>query len=964
MRILKVMRWLLEYFHFEKAVTSVGCIDTPLAKFAAERRLPLLTMRYASTQPLDDVNVSHKYRSSRKLIVRIFSFIILFFSAQCVHAADEVVAPRVHVIYDDPVLAGYAQEVAREAEAALDILVQYFGEPKDSIAITLNNNSDIFNAFGSPLPRPKVSARALFPNDGVLGFGAENELFLLILHELTHTTQLTYSEGSSGLSLGIVGEGTAQVPPMWFLEGIAVWMESEYTEGGRRNDALTIGLLDTLVLSEDFPTLTEVSLSSFGAWPGGNARYLLGVSFLQYLIDKYSIDAVMAVLREYNAGFVLATFAEAWQNVTGADLFTEWETWRENLRAEAERRTKDLLEQNLLTASGWYTSSPSLSPDGKRLAWVSQPSKIVVADVEENELKNERTVIDRRAPDTLEWLDDNTLVYSRIVRRPGTEYLELFLLDVTTGRETQLTEGARALFPNVMPDGCIVFVRDLPFERSSLHNFCDGMIATYWQAPENTHIVGLDVNSEGQVLISLWRDGETDIARLENNELSFLTDDSFQDLHPSWKNIGEVLFSSNRDGRYEIYALKLESRESELPLTKITDSPGAALQVTSKSEDVFYVTLGANGYNLAVTKQQGELIMPSESSSVSEPVASSRSKIGETLNEVGVNRIEAQPLEQTQPTFAVRRYSPWGSLSPYGWLPTTFGVSLSPLGVSLGASLYGLDDTLVHGYSLNASYSSFLRGHLGGASLYAVYEHNANTVYTQLLPPYPSSLTILLGVWEHSPHLLGTTETALGFQTTFRTTLPLDRWVFRATLQGGLVHLQSNGKMQPEFAFGVSLSQQNSDDWGYRTRGPRFSITGVESATPKDPSYGLWADASYYQSLRVFDVSGTLELAVRAGYRPSRPIPISLNDWVVIGTAGYRFNIPVEWRIGDGRYSFERITLEPRVRPYFDGNFGVGVDVTISADTILGYGAPTTFGVTFGYAQNQLWSSLGLRLPL
>jgi hypothetical protein len=602
-----------------------------------------------------------------------------------------------------------------------------------------------------------------------------------------------------------------------------------------------------------------------------------------------------------------------------------------------------------------------LSPDGKRLAWISQPPKIVVADVVDGELKNQRTVIDRRFPDTLEWVGDHTLLYSRVVRRPGTEYLELFSLDLTTGQETQLTEGARGLFPNVMPDGCILFVRDLPFEGSSLRSLCDGDTSIFWQAPVDTHIVGLDVNERGQVLISLWRKGQTDIALLEAGQLSFLTDDDFQDIQPAWQDTESVIFASNRDGRYELYSLNLEPKDSAQVLTKLTDSLGAALQATSKGGDIFYATLGANGYNLARIKEQGRL-----AASVVEGPTSSRATIAETLSEGKTNQVDTkQPKQSTeQPAFAVRRYSPWHSLLPYGWLPTTFGVSFNPFGVSLGASLYGLDDTLAHSYSLNAAYSSFLRGHLGGASLYAIYEHNANTVYTQLLPPYPSSLTLRAGVWEHSPHLLGTTETALGFQTTFRLTVPLDRWVFRATLQGGLVHLQSYGRLQPDFAFGVSLSQQNADDWGYRTRGPRFSLTGVESATAKGPSYGLWSDASYYQSLTVFDVSGTLELALRAGYRPSRPIPLSLNDWAAIGTAGYRFTIPAEWRIGDGRYALERITLEARLRPYFDGVFGVGADMTISADTILGYGAPTTFGVTFGYAQNQLWTSLGLRLPL
>jgi WD40-like Beta Propeller Repeat len=885
-------------------------------------------------------------------------------------AQQEVVAPRVRVIYDDPILADYAQQVAQDAEAALDILSQYFGEPEESIAITINNNSDVFNAFGSPLPRPKVSVRALFTNDALLGFGAKDELFLLLIHELTHVQQLTYTETPEGVfkwpQLGLVGQNTAQVPPMWFLEGIAVWIESEYTEGGRRDDALTQGLLDTLVLSEDFPTLTDVSLSSYGVWPGGNARYLLGVSFLQHLIDNYGIEAILATLRQYNAGFFLTTFAEAWQRVTGSSLFAEWDRWRDDLKVEAEKRTADLPEQNVLTATGGYTGAPALSPDGTKIVWISSPPKIVVADVVAGELKNERTVIDRRAPDTLEWLDDNTLLYSRIVRRPSTEYLELFSLDIVMGQETQLTQSARAQFPKIMPDGCILFVRDLPYEGSTLRTLCEGVISTVWQAPENLHIVGLDVNKQSQILLSLWREGQTDVVRLENNELTFLTDDAFQDLQPSWQADDEVLFSSNRNGRFEIYSLNLLPNEPRQSPNQLTTSAGAAIQPISNGQDVYFVTLGANGYNLAVTKEQAELVMFSEASPLAEPLELSRPTFGEQPDEVEVSEkpTSVESLGEQATTFSVRKYSLWPSLLPYGWLPTKLDVSLSPFYFSLGASLYGLDDTLAHGYSLNTSYNSYLRGHLAGFELYGVYEHHANTVYTQLLPPYPAGFAVRFGVWEHSPHLLSITETALGFETTYRMTLPLDRWILRATLQGGLLHLQSFGKLQPDFSFGVSLSQQSSDEWGYRTRGPRYALSAVASATPKGASLGAWVDASYYQSLRVFDVSGTLELALRAGYRPSRIISLSLNDWAAMGTVGYRFSLPVQWRIGDGRYALERVTLEPRLRPYFDGVFGVGADLTINADTIIGYGAPTTFGVTFGYAQNRFYSSFALRLPL
>ena len=126
---------------------------------------------------------------------------------------------------------------------------------------------------------------------------------------------------------------------------------------------------------------------------------------------------------------------------------------------------------------------------------------------------------------------------------------------------------------------------------------------------------------------------------------------------------------------------------------------------------------------------------------------------------------------------------------------------------------------------------------------------------------------------------------------------------------------------------------------------------------------GAWADASYYQALGLFEYPGTLELALRAGYRQSPVVSLALEDWAAVGTVGYRMSFPIDWRIDDGIYSLERVTLEPRLRPYFDGSFAIAGDVTLSADTVLGYGAPVSFSVSLGYAQG-FWYALGWRLPL
>ncbi len=861
---------------------------------------------------------------------------------------QEVLARHVRVLFDSPELESYALQVAQEAEKSLEVLQPYFGLPERPIVITINTNTDIFNGFASPLPRPKVSVRALFPNTAGLGFGASSDLFFLLIHELTHAQQLAYTEGDSGLpSIGLVGENTSRVPPMWFLEGIAVWIESEYTEAGRRDDALTKGLLYTLVLSEDFPTLDDISLDTYGDWPGGNARYLLGAGFLDYLIETYTFETILTVLRDFNAG-LLDGFAASWIRVTGKNLFTEWEKWKALLEQEAQAIVTQ--EQTLLTETSSFTSSPVFSPDGKQLAWVSMPSKIVIADFDGTELVNQKTIIERRFPESLDWLNDSTLIYSRIVRQPGSEFLELFSLDIQSGTETQLTQNARVQMPKAMPDGCILFLRDLPQEGSKLQQFCDRAISDFWLAPQGSHIVGLDVSSKGKIVLSLWQMGQVDIAVLENQQLTFLTRDSFQDLHPNWQGEDRIVYSSDKTGMFELHRVSLreEGRGQEV----LTQTLGGAFQSSASEGAVIYTALGAEGYDFALLKQDASLVMLSAeavdlTSDIERPAWEENQQVKAS--------VELEP-------FQIRPYSSNPSMKPYGWLPT-FGVSLAPLGAELGMSILSLDDSLQHSLSMNIAYDTTLDGHLYGATVYGNYSYHANSVYNSLLPPYPFSFGVQLGVWKHSGHLRSKHETALGVQVFGSAILPLDRWVARGRLEVGLLHLRSYDSFQPDIRLEASISQLSTDDWSYRTRGQRFGVTGVWSATDQGASFGAWADAVHYRFVPLPPLSGTLELALRAGYRQSPVIGLSLEDWAAVGLLGYRLSVPIQWRIDDGVYSLERLTLEPRLRPYFDGALGLAGDLTLSADTVLGYGAPVSLSLSVGYA-NGFWYALGWRLPL
>ena len=864
---------------------------------------------------------------------------------QLAFAAQEVAAPRVKVIFDDPAEVTYAERVAAAAERALDVLVPLFGFTPPPITLRLENTTDVYNGLASPLPRPGVGLRLLFPTETSVGYRAEDELRFLLIHELTHIMQFSNLAGRGhGLRLGLVGETVANVPPAWLVEGLAVWDESAFTAGGRRDDALTRGLVQSAVFAGTAPSLADASLATYGAWPGGQTEYLFGVGFTSYLIRQRGFGAIKRALALHNAGGFIRPFEGSWRLAVGTDLETEWRAWQVKVLQQAKVRAQKVAETaragTLRSESGWYTRAPALSPDASQLAWVGWPASIMLAQVDGRGLSQKRVLLDNRLPGSLEWLDAHVLLYARPVRRPSHTYSEVFTLDTRTGRETQLTEGARAKLPAPLLGGCVLYVTD-DGTRSSLMQLCPGQpVQARWQSRTGVHVVGLATSRRGQVALSVWQQGWVDLALLKGGTLRYLTHDAAQDLEPSWKGEDTLLFRSDRTAVFELYGLTFDNHLEQLSRTL-----GGAFTPEAGRGGTWFVRLGGSGYNLAWLED-------------APPVASSPTELRRSAL-----RTFLRSVPEVIPAFPVFSYNPLSSLGFYGWLPTNAGVSVSPPGGFLELSLLAQDDSLDHNLRTTFGFDSSLAA-LSGFYGFARYDFGGGLAL-QATPP-PLRYAVQIGAWPLAPHLSGKLETVAGAKAAVTARLPEDRRLVSGGLEVGLVHVlgQSSGFVLDARAEGAVAAGQ-TDTWGYRTEGWRVSATGLLSATGAAPSLGAWGDGSYTLPLAgPLSALGRLEFGVRAGYRPAWPLPLKADaDLAALVTVGSARSFPLKFRVGDGLYALERVTLEPRLRTWLDSAVHLGTDLTVSLDSVIGYGAPVSLSGTFGYS-NALWTRFAVRLPL
>jgi hypothetical protein len=277
----------------------------------------------------------------------------------------------------------------------------------------------------------------------------------------------------------------------------------------------------------------------------------------------------------------------------------------------------------------------------------------------------------------------------------------------------------------------------------------------------------------------------------------------------------------------------------------------------------------------------------------------------------------------------------------------TFGVTFKPLGASLGVIALTRDDA-EHLYTASFIYDSALNSHLKAQVLlrYDDKPENAKGL----------NWAVQLGTWKHDPHLLDNTETALGVQGEVSARLELAVWGVRLNSHLGLIHLPSFDAFQPDARASATLFQETLDPWGYRVSGHSIGLTTLWGATPTGNVFAAWADGWY-----AWDVGGTLELALRVGYKPEEVVPpLRPAGWAGTLSAGYRKSLPVRFQVASVR--LERITLEPKVRSYWDESFGLGADVAISADVRVNDKA-SSVALNIGYVQQAVWFKVGFLSP-
>ncbi len=605
-------------------------------------------------------------------------------------------------------IAGNVARIAEDVHARLVPRVKW--EPKEKTHIVLVDAMDEANGMTAVMPYSQMILLLTRPA-GEPGFGTtpyEDWMRLLITHEYTHALQLDMINGGLG---GVMQAlfGRLYFPnewqPIWLIEGLAVYEETEGTPGGRGRSAGADMILRMATLEGPMPLASQMTVFP-DTWPAGDVPYLFGESFIRFIADKYGRDKLADLSITYSGRYFPFLVNSTAERALGEDYETLRQEWLAALRKKYEKQRDEVQAKGMtastpLTRKGYETLSPAYSPDGGRIAYLEAngdeyPGIYVMNADGSGDRKLTEDVFPMSASGmTLAWsADGSRLYYTKAEIQRNTDYYDdIYYYDMKREKEVRVTEMLRARDPDPSPDGKkLVFVTnkmgmtriaflDLPEDRKQPAKpedvtFLTEESAVQYEAPR--------WSPDGtKIAVSIWQPGgykDVWLLDAEGKKLGEVSHDRALDGAPAWSPDGKYLFfTSDRTGIYNLFAYEIEAKK----LFQITNVLGGAFSpaVSPDGKTITFTSYSARGYDVHRMANDPSTWKPAEPYRDPYPAPSAP---------------EAPVETSTKP------YSPLPTLAPRFWVPW-FGYDQAS-GILGGFLTLGQDVIERHQYVVSALY--------------------------------------------------------------------------------------------------------------------------------------------------------------------------------------------------------------------------------------------------------------------
>lgn len=649
----------------------------------------------------------------------------------------------------DKNLPQYQYIALRIAEIAESIYPHIKAQLKNSFSsgkkftIILEDFNDYTYGFASPLPHPIIRINLSATTPKIFDTKFDCWLKILIAHEYTHLAHfdMTYKLTSFlRFFLGQVITPNA-LQPLWSIEGLAIYNESKLNTGGRLEDSRYEMYLRTDFLEKQVLNLDQLEGNYLISWPAGNAPYIYGQSLVHFIAQEYGEDKLIAISEKFSL-FPLLGINWSLKKVLGinqTELFCQWQKKQEEYFKNQLKKINnysEITKSQQITNHKYWVSDPLWLLDKVEHKYsliykVITPQSYPTIRQYDPLTSKESILIKRTSGLEISYSlspDQNYLLYSKLINyQQYYTFHDLFLYNLNTGKQYQITEKLRIKDPAWHPDhssskiaavineagtnNLVLFTLNIEqFEKKVLPEkiilFSDLIYLTDFH--DGTQIAQPVWSPQGdKIAISLWNNGYQDIYIItidDHNQIQSIrpiTLDYHTDINPNWSYDGQYLyFASDRSKVFNLYAYSIKNNQ----LFRLTNVSTGAFEPASSPDgsEIAFIQYHSSGYELHLAKTDELLwkVVKEYNLDVSRNVpAISNNKIyfpqtdENELDGKDNNKLKKEEgLENISSKLLIKNYSPWDSIIPTYWIPY---LDITEQNFYLGFSTLG-EDYLKH----------------------------------------------------------------------------------------------------------------------------------------------------------------------------------------------------------------------------------------------------------------------------
>ncbi len=682
------------------------------------------------------------YMLKRALLLSTFLF--LLFAIPSGASVDPAISwktwrlPHFDLVYDAN-NQELADLYAPRLEEAYRLLTPLFPSYRERTVVVLTDASDLSNGFTGTFPYSLIGAYPVLPSSLSTISEYKDWASELVTHEFTHVLALTPQRGLFHYLSYVLGSMRIVSPntflPRWWHEGLAVEMETRFSNGGRLRSPLQDSWLRSYLLDDKWDQMDLSGANEFGfPWPYGARPYFLGALLWSEIVSSRGKEIVHDLTWAHagEAPYFLNSPSIGYLGLTYKEFFDQAKiSWKERVQKQVNQlKVHPAVPPSVLPSlsksepDSLESWSPAISPDGLKFAatgtdlesgrsWLgvavrkdtSVPFDFKSFGTRSSSDQGSFLELETTAIHHLSWSPDSTKIVFDSADIYDEFYFpsDLYIYNISQKKVQTLSKKLRGREPAFSPDGeTLVFVKLLPgkTEIATFDLQSKKMGETLVSSPLQGRC-SYPTCLNKHTLIYAYKDSQED--SLRSLDLKTKTSKKILEAYSGIRFLavvhGRLLFTSLANGISNLY-LADASLDQARPVSHSYRALEGGTWDWDRNE-YYSSEQTANGLKLRRWSQSLSDQLPSRLPVV-KPLFEDRYPSSAPHQEfLSLNKVNTQSSVKSSP---IENYSSLGYLRPHYFIPhffTNFRYT------HVGASSSGVDPLEKHYWSANGEYQTY-----------------------------------------------------------------------------------------------------------------------------------------------------------------------------------------------------------------------------------------------------------------